>query len=158
MKKWILGFLLLAVTASANAQFKAGTKYFGVSMTGLGLSYSTNERFRLGVDASAGYFLADKLMARAYLGYNHTHEVDDFNAGLGLRYYFLENGLFMGASGEYVHYTPDRNDVMIPVEIGYAFYVNHYLTIEPAVYYKMSLDNFSDKSTVGFRLGLGFYF
>ena len=47
---------------------------------------------------------------------------------------------------------------MVPVEIGYAFYLNHYLTVEPSVYYKMSMHDFSDNSSVGLRIGLGYYF
>lgn len=158
MKKWILSIMLLTLTISASAQFDAGTKYFGISATGLGLSYSTNEKFRLGLNASAGFFMADKVLLKADLGYDHTDNIDDFSAGLGLRYYFKENGIFLGAGGEFDHFTPNRNDVMIPVEVGYAFYLNHYVTFEPSVYYKMSLDDFSDKSTVGLRIGFGFYF
>lgn len=158
MKKFILSMLLLCMAAvGTKAQFDAGTAYFGASLSNLGISYSTNERCRWGGGISAGYFVADKFMMKAELGYNHTRTVDDFNASLTGRYYFRENGIFMGAGGEYVHYTPNRNDVMVPVEIGYAFYINHYVTIEPAVYYKMSLDRFSDKSTVGFKLGFGIY-
>ena len=48
--------------------------------------------------------------------------------------------------------------MQIPLEVGYAFFLNRYLTVEPAIYYKMSLDDFSDKSTVGLRVGFGFYF
>lgn len=157
MKKWILGLMLL-VAVSANAQFEAGTKYLGASTTSLDLSYSTNERFRLNVGATAGVFLADKFMVKADVGYNHKKHSDDFTAGLGGRYYFNENGIFMGAGAEFVHYTKNSNDVQIPVEVGYCFYLNNYLSIEPSIYYKMSLDDFSDKSTVGFKIGFGFYF
>ena len=75
-----------------------------------------------------------------------------------MRYYFRENGIFLGAGGEFDHFTKSRNDVMIPVEVGYCFYINHYVAIEPSVYYKMSLDDFSDKSTVGLKIGFGFFF
>lgn len=158
MKKWILGMLLLVLSTSAFAQFEAGTKYLGISSTGLGFSYSTNEHIRWGATATVGYFMADQLLVKADLSYNHTRHVDDFACGLGLRYYFKENGIFLGAGGEFDHLTPNCNDVMIPVEVGYAFYLNHYITIEPSLYYKMSLDDFSDKSTVGFKIGFGFYF
>lgn len=150
--------LLFAATLGAQAQFKQDTKYVGASLTGLGLSYSSAEKFRFGVDAEAGYFIADGLMLKANVGYEHTRAIDDFHAGLGGRYYFLQNGIFIGAGAEYAHYTPSNNDVRIPVEIGYCYYLNHYIAIEPSVYYKMSLDNFSDKSTVGFKVGLGIFF
>lgn len=159
MKKLMLSVLLFgAAIVGAKAQFEAGTKFLGLSATGLNLSYSTNEKFRLGAQATVGYFIADQLLAKADLGYSHTEYVDDFSCGAGLRYYFKENGIFLGAGGEFSHLTKNNNDVLIPVEVGYAFYLNHYITIEPSVYYKMSLDDFSDKSTVGLKIGFGFYF
>lgn len=145
-------------TLTANAQFAQGTKYVSASLSGLGLSYSSNQKFRLGVDATAGYFLADCLMLKGNVTYDHTKEIDDISVGAGLRYYFDQCGVFMGAGADYVHYTPSDNDVQIPVEVGYAFFVNRFITIEPSLYYKMSLDSFSQKSTVGVRIGLGFYF
>lgn len=158
MKKVILCAMLMLASIGAKAQFEAGTKYLGISATGLGISYSTNEKFRIGLDATAGMFIADKVLVRANIGYNHTDYVDDFSAGIGARYYFRENGIFLGAGGEFSHLTKNNNDLMIPIEVGYAFYLNHYIAVEPAVYYKMSLDDFSDKSTVGLKIGFGFYF
>lgn len=158
MKKIFLALLLLVGSLSAHAQFSQGTKYIGASISGLGLSYSSNEKFRMGLDASAGYFVADCLMLRATVGYDHTKEIDDVNIGAGARYYFDDCGVFLGTGLEYQHYTPSNNDLMLPVEVGYAFFVNHFITIEPSLYYKMSFRDFSDNSTVGFKLGLGFYF
>lgn len=55
--------------------------------------------------------------------------------------------------------TSDRyNNIRIPVEIGYTFYLNHFLAIEPAVYSKMSLNHFSEGTEFGLKIGLGFYF
>ena len=150
--------LLLVFSVGAKAQFEAGTGYVGASVSNLGLSYSTTEKFRFGANLSIGTFLADQFMLRADLGYNHTDAVDDFSTALMGRYYVMENGIFVGAAGEFVHYTKSRNDVRIPIELGYCFYLNHFVSIEPSVYYKMSLDDFSDKSAVGFKIGLGFYF
>lgn len=158
MKKIFLALLLLVGSLSAHAQFSQGTKYIGASISGLGLSYSSNEKFRMGLDASAGYFVADCLMLRATVGYDHTKEIDDVNIGAGARYYFDDCGVFLGTGLEYQHYTPSNNDLVLPVEVGYAFFVNHFITIEPSLYYKMSFHDFSNNSTVGFKLGLGFYF
>lgn len=153
----LLLFLLIG-TLTSHAQFAEGTKYLGASTSGLGMSYSSSEKFRFGIDAAAGYFAADCLMLRAYVGYDHTKEIDDVNIGVGARYYFDQCGVFMGAGAEYQHFTPSSNDVLIPVEVGYAFFVNHFITIEPSVYYKMSLHDFSNNSSVGLKIGLGFYF
>lgn len=122
------------------------------------MSYSGSEKFRFGLDASAGYFVADCLLLHADLGYSHTREIDDVNIGLGARYYFDQCGVFIGGGAEYVHFTPNSNDIQIPLEVGYAFFVNRFITIEPSVYYKMSMHDFSDNSTFGFKIGLGFFF
>lgn len=158
MKKILLLLLLLVCGLTAHAQFAQGTKYIGASVSGLGISYSSNEKFRFGLDASAGYFAADCLMLRATVGYDHTREIDDVTLGGGLRYYFDNCGVFLGTGLEFQHHSPSNNNLMLPVEIGYAFFVNHFITIEPSVYYKMSLNDFSHDSTVGLKLGLGFYF
>lgn len=50
------------------------------------------------------------------------------------------------------------NNIRIPIEIGYTFYLNHYLAIEPAIYSKMSLNNFSDGTEFGLKIGFGFFF
>ncbi len=158
MKKTLLLLVLLLSTLTMHAQFSQGVKYVGASVSGLGVSYSSNQKFRFGLDATAGYFIADCLMLRGNVTYDHTKEINDVAVGAGVRYYFDQCGVFMGAGGEFVHYTPSDNDVQIPVEVGYAFFINRFITIEPSVYYKMSLDSFSQKSTVGLRIGLGFYF
>lgn len=43
------------------------------------------------------------------------------------------------------------------VEVGYAFYISKTVTIEPALYYDMSLKSQKDYSTVGVRVGFGIY-
>lgn len=158
MKKYLWLVFLFLGTLSANAQFEKGKKTVGASISGLGMSYSASEKFRFNMDANFGIFVADCFQLRAKVGYDHTRVTDDVHAGLGARYYFDQCGVFLGAGAEYVHYTKNNNDFQIPLEVGYAFFINRFITIEPSLYYKMSLDDFSDKSTFGFQLGLGFYF
>ena len=158
IKKILTVVLCFIAAVSANAQFTEGTKYVSTSLTGLNLQYNGSEKFRIGVDAKAGLFFADNLLGYATVGYEHTRYIDEVNIGLGARYYFSQNGIFMGAGAEYQHMTKSSNDVVIPIEVGYAFYLNHYLTVEPALYYKMSLHDFSNNSTVGLRIGFGYYF
>ncbi|MBR6375873.1 MAG: hypothetical protein IKR91_06540 [Alloprevotella sp.] len=158
MKRLFSIILVCFAVLAANAQFESGTKYVNGSLTGLGLSYSKKAEWRFGIQAEAGYYFADSWMARVNAGYEHTKATDDFSIGAGVRYHFLQNGIFLGAGVEYNHYTKNVNDVMIPVEVGYTFYLNHYIAIEPAVYYKMSTNDFADGSTVGLRIGLGYYF
>lgn len=158
MKKMIMLALLVFSVIASKAQFEEGTKYVGASVTNLGMSYSSSEKLHFGLEATAGYFLFDDIMLKADVGYNHRLHADDITLGLGGRYYFEQNGIYLGAGLEYCHETKNYNDLRIPVEVGYCFYVNHYVSIEPALYYKMSLNDFSDKSTVGLKVGLGLYF
>ena len=161
MKKIILAALMLCSFVAGKAQFEAGTRYLGASVTNVGLSYSSEEKLRFGLEATGGYFLWDDIMLKANVGYNHRPHLDDITLGLGGRYYFEQNGIFLGTGVEYCHEAKNYNDLRIPVEVGYCFYVNHYLSIEPALYYKMSLNDFRDKSKLP-RINecsiIGFYF
>ena len=58
----------LAMTLGASAQFEQGKYYLGASMTSFDASYSGLEEFKLGVDAKAGYFFMDNLMAYGQVG------------------------------------------------------------------------------------------
>ena len=78
--------------------------------------------------------------------------------GGGARYYFLENGISLGAGLEFSHLSPGIDNLRLPFEVGYTYYLNHHVAIEPAAYYRLSLNDFSGGSEVGVRLGLGFYF
>lgn len=51
-----------------------------------------------------------------------------------------------------------NNNISLALEAGYCFYLNHFMSIEPALYYNMCLNDFSDGSRVGVKVGLGFYF
>ena len=51
-----------------------------------------------------------------------------------------------------------NNNISLSFEAGYCFYLNHYMSIEPSVFYNLCMNDFSDGSKVGLKLGLGFYF
>ena len=154
----MLSLLLMTAAVSANAQFEKGKKYVSASATNLGLSYSSSEKLNFGFDMNAGYFLQDAWMLYGKMGYDHTRYTDHFQMGVGGRYYFTQNGIYMGVGLQYEHATKSINNVHLSPEVGYAFFVNNFITIEPAVYYNISLNDFSDGSKVGLKLGLGIYF
>jgi len=157
MKKTILAILALAMTLGANAQFEQGKAYLGASLTGLDLSYSGNTKFHFGVEAKAGYFFWDNIMGYGQVGYQHygADGVDDnFVAGVGGRYYIVQNGIYLGLNAKYVH-ASSYDDFMPGVEVGYAFFINRTVTIEPAIYYDQSFKKHSDYSTIGLRIGIG---
>ncbi len=150
--------LLAVIAVSANAQFEKNTKYLSASLSGLNLSYSSNEKVTLGVDLFSGYFVEDAWMIYAKAGYDHTRHTDNVSAGLGVRYYFKQNGVYMGTGVQYEHITKNVNNIQLCPEVGYAFFLNKHVTVEPAVYYDMSLNDFADGSKVGFKVGVGVYF
>lgn len=159
MRKIALLLAVLAVSLTASAQFEEGKKYVGVSATGLDLNYSGKDDLKIGVEAKGGYFLFDNLMATGSLKYqNNGKAPDSFSLGVGGRYYIIQNGIFLGANVEFIHADTNYNDLMPGVEVGYAFFLNRYLTIEPALYYQQSFKKHSDYSCVGLKVGFGYYF
>lgn len=149
----------LLVTATASAQFEEEKIYVGASLSGLNLSYSGSNEVSLGAEATAGYFAADNLMLYAQAGFSHPGKGSDNSllAGVGGRYYITQNGIFLGANVKYIHSNGSYNDFMPGVEVGYAFFLSHTVTIEPSVYYQQSFKNHSDFSSIGLKIGFGIY-
>lgn len=159
MKKLIIALAMLTMTLAANAQFEKGTKNISASLTGLNLSYNDASGLQFGAEAKVGYFIEDCWQINAMAGYAKLG--DDYNGvfqvGAGGRYYILQNGLY-GAVNVKGIFTSGYNDVMPGIELGYAFFINDKVTIEPAVYYDQSIKDHSKYSTVGLKVGLGVYF
>ena len=176
MKKFLLGCMMALCAISANAQFEAGTKYLNLSTSSLSLSYSKNDKMRLDFGLTGGLFVANDWMLYVVADYNHkqlmytdyeiTHNgknvtrvwQDEYQVGLGGRYYIEQNGIYLGLGLQFAHTESNYNNLFLTPEIGYAFFLNQYVTIEPAVYYHMSINDFSGGSKVGLKLGFGFYF
>lgn len=161
MKKKLM-FLIAAllVTVSANAQFEQGKIYAGASLTGLDLSYNGKNGMNIGLQARGGYLLEDNWMVLGQVTFQHTgsNEVPDYiSAGIGMRYYIVQNGLFLGANCNLIHAYRNYNDLMPGVEVGYAFFLSRTVTIEPSIYYNQSFKKHSDYSTIGLKVGLGIY-
>lgn len=159
MKKFLCMTLMLLSVMVAKAQFEEEKFYVGGSLTGLDLSYSGADKFKLGVEAKAGYLFRDNLMALAQIGYQHIGDseigANSFNIGVGGRYYIIQNGLFLGVNATYEH-ANHFDDFKPGAEVGYAFFINKSVTIEPSVYYNPSFKN-SDYSKVGLKIGIGIY-
>ena len=159
-KKFLSMAVALLCAMSAHAQFEEGKVYIGGSLTGLNMKYTGSEKFSYGVQAQAGYMVTDDIMLLGQTSFEHSgnKNVDDkFTAGVGGRYYIEQNGIFLGVNCKFVHAAKNFNDVMPGVEVGYAFFLNNSVTVEPAIYYDQSFKNHSDYSTIGLRLGVGIY-
>jgi hypothetical protein len=150
--------LLMAVTA--NAQFEKGKVYIGSSLTGLNIKYSGSEKFSFGVQAKGGYMIADNILLHGNVGYDHTGAEgasDVFSVGVGGRYYIEQNGIFLGVNCKYAHAGKSYDDFIPGVEVGYCFFLNGTVSVEPALYYDQSFKSHSQYSTVGLKVGVGIY-
>lgn len=159
MKKIMLFAVALLMSVAANAQFEQGKGYMGASLSGFDLS-SQAKKFHLGADLKLGYLMADDLMLTAQVGYNHLQDTpDQYNFGVGGRYYIVQNGLYLGAGLNYKHYEFGEekiNDFLPGVQVGYAFFISRTVTIEPELYFDISTKKF-DYSAYGLRIGVGVY-
>ena len=156
--------LLAVLTAKAQyvpdvPPFAQDKIYASASASGAGLSYNGSEKLNFELQAKGGYFFEQNWMVLGNLGYGyHRYAPNTFQVGAGLRYYMEENGLYAGLTGNYIHDNGDYDDFMPQVSLGYAFFLNRTVTIEPEIYYNQSLKNHSDYSGFGFRIGFGIYF
>ncbi len=160
MKKYILTAVLSVFgLASSFAQFEEGKYYVGTSFDGAGISYSENTKMTLGIGVNAGYMFRQDWLAIAEAGFNYSNsDLQELYIGAKCRYYIEQNGLFLQGGIKYLHQAPEYNDLKLTPEVGYCFFLNGHLTIEPSVYYDISLSDFSDKSRFGVKVGLGVYF
>lgn len=159
MKKIALFLVALSMTIAANAQFQAGKGYVGASLTGLDLHYNGSDKLNFGVEAKAGILPWDNLMLLGQIDYQHSGNddvADKISIGVGGRYYITQNGLYLGVNCKLLHAYHNYNDLMPGAEVGYAFFINRSVTVEPAVYYDQSFKR-SKYSTVGLKVGIGIY-
>ena len=164
MKKLFACLLLvLATTVSANAQFEKNKWYVNASLTGLNLSHSKSEGTNFGFAMAGGAVVADNLaILLNFKGQYVEHGMDETSVGAQGRYYFASCGVYGGLGMTYKHLTSSgnfkKNLVCFTPEVGYAFFLGRNLAIEPAVYYDISLDETSEYSKLGFKIGFGLYF
>ena len=138
--------------------FYQGKTYVSAYTSGLNLNWNQRDKWNLELGAKAGYFFDDNWMISANAEYDVIHAAPNFfKAGAGLRYYFDQCGIYIGAGSNYAH-CDSYNDFMPTAQVGYAFFLNRTVTIEPEVYYNQSLKNHHDYSGLGFRIGIGIYF
>ena len=160
-KRFMLMLVTIMLTLGAQAQFEQGTWYFNVSTTGLELSHSESTKARLALSANVGNFVADNIALIVGMNGDFYDSVSQFGVGTQARYYFQTCGVYGGLGVEYA-YTKigdfDKSLFYLTPEVGYTFFLNRNLTIEPAVFYRMNFSDFDRWSKFGLRLGFGFYF
>lgn len=156
-KKLIAVFAALIVSVAANAQFEKGKIYVGASLSGFDVSCNGAGNGKYSVNAIGGYTFEDNMMITGQVGLSHQNGGTDYLLGAGYRYYLAQNGIYLGASLKYSYESGGHDDLMPGIQVGYAFFLNDKITIEPELYYDHALFNVSDYSTVGFRLGIGIF-
>ena len=160
MKKFLTVLVLAFVCASASfAQFEKGRKYLGADMNGLGLSYSRESDVTLDIGGNAGYCVEDNLLVIGHLGLDYTYkDLQSLSVGAKLHYYIADSGVYLGAGARFLREFIDNNDFQVVPEVGYCYFLNGHLALQPSVYYGISFSDFKEKSRVGFSLGLGWFF
>lgn len=160
MKKLLLSMILAVLCSTgAFAQFEKGKWYTSASLSNFDMSYSELSDFSIGLGLNAGYTIQDNMMVITETGFDFSNsEWSNLYLGAKGRYYIEQNGIFLGAGVKYIHMYKGVNDVQVTPEVGYCYFLNRHVTVEPAFYYNMSLTEFADYSKFGFRIGLGIYF
>ena len=165
MKKMLLSVLcglLFSVASQAQTEYRlpfAMDKFYtSASLSGFDLNWNKSQSWHMNMGAKCGYLFEDDWMVTATLGYDWYKKGNKtLVAGAGLRYYIEENGIFLGAGVNFQH-NSSYDDIVPNLELGYAYFLNRTVTIEPAVYYNMSLKDQTEYSGLGVRIGIGIYF
>lgn len=167
MKKTMMTILCgLVFSLAGNAQnatletpFSQDKVYLSASVSGLGMSYNQTEKWNGDLSLKGGYLFEDNWMVTGQLGFEyHEQAPNAFTAGIGMRYYLEDLGIFMGVGANYKHAYHNYDDFMPTINVGYSFFLNRTVTLEPELYYNQSLKNHKDYSGFGIRLGVGIYF
>jgi len=158
MKKKIFMLLFgLMTVVNASAQFEERKLYANAALSNFDLHYNANTKWDMGLNAKVGYLFMDNWMVLAEGQWNVRQEApNDFRLGAGLRYHIEQNGLYLGAGMNYKH-AEDYDDFMPNINVGYTFFISRTVTIEPELYYDLSLKDIKDYSGFGFRIGFGIY-
>lgn len=154
--------LMVSVALGAHAQFEKDVWYMNASLTGLDLSHSKYEGTNFGIALSGGAFVADNVALLVnFKGQYVENGLDETSVGAQARYYFSSCGVYGGLGVAYKHLSGSgckKDVVCLTPEVGYAFFLGRNLTVEPAVYYDLSLNDVSEYSKLGFKIGFGVYF
>lgn len=156
MKKVLFLIVMLAVSIVSKAQFEEGKMYLNASLTNLNLKYNGSERLTFGLQGAGSYFIQDNIAITGLVGFEASKANTEFTVGAGARYHIVDNGLFMGA-GVKLKLAEGNNDFLPGLEVGYTYFLNDRLVVEPALYYDQSLNSHKDFSTFGLRVGVGIF-
>lgn len=153
MKKIFAIMLVAVMTLSAHAQFEKGTHYLNASLSGFNIGYDKSD-FAFGISGEYGYYVANNWMIGGVLGYKY-HGSNYFQLKPEFRYSFANNGLNLGAGLQYEY--AGTSYVQLCPQVGYTFFLNNKISLEPAIYADFCLNDFSNGSSFGLKIGIGLY-
>ena len=154
MKKVFLSLLCAVAAWSASAQqtsdrppFGEGKFYVATSLSGLDLTYSDTEKWKLDLTARGGYLFTDNWMVTGQLQYDwRKHEPNAFLAGAGLRYYIEQNGASWWLESDFLNVWGSNSDKRLTsssntftinqwcgLSDGYSFTLTAHLASDPSV-------------------------
>lgn len=156
MKKIFVLMLMAVMTLGASAQFDKGTHYAGASLTGLGIGFEKGT-FAFGIGAEYGYYIEDCWMIGGTVAYSHKGGNNSVQIKPNFRYSFKSNGLNLGCGLQFEHAGTNLNYIQLCPQVGYTFYLNDKVSIEPAVYADFGLNDFKNGTNAGLKIGIGLY-
>lgn len=149
--------MLALVGITASAQFEADKKYLGASLNGLDLSYDNHKKFALNLGFNGGYMVEDDMLIIGTTNFDfYDSELRSFELGGKLRYFFEENGIFIGAGASFVSLKHYYDDFKLTAEVGYCYFLNKNLTIQPRLYYDLGFSESGRR--LGLAVELGWFF
>ena len=156
MNKILVLLFMAVMTLGASAQFDKGTHYVGAGLTGLGFGYEKGG-FAFGLGAEYGYFVADSWMVGGAVSYSYKGGNHGLQVKPNFRYSFKSNGLNLGCGLQFEHVTTGVNHIQLCPQVGYTFYLNDKVSIEPAVYADFGLNDFKNGTNAGLKIAFGLY-
>jgi hypothetical protein len=158
MKKVLLTVFAALTVFVASAQVEKGTWLIA---GGSNLDFTKNDEDQgddsdFMVAAKGGYFVIENFAVGLNLGLAKNSEADDALVGVGpfARYYFAGK-IFAGAGVTFVS-AGDFSSTQIPIEVGYAAFLNKVVAIEPALNFT-SYGGDESGSSFGVNVGISIY-
>ncbi|WKZ61202.1 MAG: hypothetical protein QY309_06890 [Cyclobacteriaceae bacterium] len=158
MKKTLLTLFAAITVFAASAQIEQGTIIINGASSFDFTSYNEDagdfSEFNVGV--KGGYFFAENLAVGLNLSLYKFSEADDAWVGIGpfARYYF-DGKIFAGA-GFLFEKAGEASASQIPLEVGYAIFLNDAVAIEPNLNYTL-FGGDREGGAFGLNVGISVY-
>jgi outer membrane protein len=163
MKKVLLTVFAALTVFVASAQIEQGTWLVGASSNAGFTSYNEDagDFSEFNINVKGGYFVIENLAVGLNLGYTKIDEASETTLGLFGRYY-VNGKIFVGAgfNSTSVDFGIDGVDKAtystIPLEVGYAAFLNNVVAIEPSVGYQIYGGD-REGAAFGINVGISVY-